>query len=97
MNYTGNNMHQVKDIAEIFLSIKNIDDMTEFLNEILTDNEKKDLALRWELLERLYKGQPQRAIASELGISLCRITRGAKILKSGDSVTEKILRNMKNK
>jgi len=90
-------MYQIRDIAEIILSINNIEDMTEFLNEILTDNEKKDLAIRWELLERLYDGQPQRAIASELGISLCRITRGARILKSGDSVIEKILKKRKKK
>ena len=89
-------MNNIREIAEILIEIDDIDEMTGFLNEILTDNEKKDLMLRWELMQKLYNGKPQRTIASELGISLCRITRGARILKSGNSVTEKILKRKKN-
>lgn len=85
-------MKDIKDIAELMLSINNTDDMVQFLNEILTDNERRDLVIRWELMNRLYDGMPQRAIASDLGISLCRITRGARILKSGESILEKLLK-----
>ena len=52
-----------------------------FLLELLTPGEAHDLALRWELVELLVGGVSQRQIASRLGISLCKITRGAKILK----------------
>ena len=52
-----------------------------FLLELLTPGEAHDLALRWELVELLVAGVSQRQIASRLGISLCKITRGAKILK----------------
>jgi TrpR family transcriptional regulator, trp operon repressor len=62
--------------------------MRHFLEEILTPAERKDLALRWKLMEMLQEGIPQRKIASELGISLCKITRGAKILKDGRSVSK---------
>ncbi|HPS59118.1 MAG TPA: Trp family transcriptional regulator [Spirochaetota bacterium] len=85
-------MKDIRDVADVMLSIKGTDEMTQFLNEILTDNERRDLVIRWELMNRLYDGRPQRAIASDLGISLCRITRGAKILKSGNSVVEKLLK-----
>lgn len=85
-------MKDIRDIADIMLSIKNSDEMAQFLNEILTDNERRDLVIRWELMNKLYEGMPQRAIASDLGISLCRITRGARILKSGNSVVEKLLK-----
>ena len=85
-------MYDISEIAGIMASINNADDMTAFLNEILTDNEKRDLGLRWKLMEQLYEGKTQRAISSDLGISLCRITRGARILRSGDSMVEKILR-----
>lgn len=88
-------MRDIRDIAKILVEIDNVDDMSGFLDEILTDNEKKDLVLRWELMQRLYDGKSQRAIAAELGISLCRITRGARILKSRNSVTEKILESRK--
>lgn len=39
----------------------------------------------------LAEGIPQRQIAEELGVSLCKITRGARILKQTDSVTKKHL------
>ena len=52
-----------------------------FLLELLTPGEVHDLQLRWELVELLVDGVSQRQIASRLGVSLCKITRGAKILK----------------
>ena len=47
-------MKDIKDIAELMLSINNTDEMVQFLNEILTDNERRDLVIRWELMNRLY-------------------------------------------
>lgn len=65
--------------------------MEKFLREIFTPGELHDLALRWELMRRLSQGVPQRQIAGEMGISLCKITRGAKILKAENSITRSIL------
>jgi TrpR family trp operon transcriptional repressor len=69
--------------------------MAQFLQEILTPAELHDLALRWELMNKLSQGDSQRQIASELGISLCKITRGAKILKDGQSISRKFLAEKK--
>ena len=87
-------MTELKEISRILAEISSPDDVEKFLHEILTDNERRDLSLRWGLMKKLYKGVPQRSIASELGISLCRITRGSKILKSADSITAKLLSSM---
>ena len=57
-----------------------------FLLEVMTPGEVHDLGLRWELVELLVEGVSQRQIASRLGISLCKITRGAKILKKKNGV-----------
>jgi TrpR family trp operon transcriptional repressor len=84
-------MSAFKEITQILSDITEPEDIEKFLNEILTENERKDLSLRWDLLRKLHDGIPQRAISSELGISLCKITRGSKILKSGDSIINKIL------
>ena len=65
--------------------------MRRFLEEILTPAERKDLALRWELMRMLMDGISQRQIAEELGVSLCKITRGAKILKQNDSISKQHL------
>ena len=84
-------MSAYKEITQILSEITDPDEIEKFLNEILTDNERKDLSLRWDLMRKLHDGIPQRAISAELGISLCKITRGSKILKSGDSIINKLL------
>ena len=79
------------DICSVLCRISDSDQMQEFLSEILTPSECRDLALRWELMRRLKKGDPQRQIAAQLGISLCKITRGAKILKQDHSISKHYL------
>jgi len=86
-------MSAFKEITQILSEIKNPDDIEKFLNEIMTDNERKDLSLRWDLMRKLHDGIPQRAISAELGISLCKITKRSKILKSEDSIITKILKD----
>ncbi len=78
-------------IAQALCQIQEPEQMQRFLQEVLTPNELHDLALRWELMRRLARGDSQRQIAGEMGISLCKITRGAKILKAENSITRSIL------
>ena len=84
-----------KSLIEAFCSIKDVFVMEQFLGEILTENELKNVMLRWKLMRKLMDNVPQREIASDLGISLCKITRGAKILKSANSVSAKIISGKK--
>ena len=78
----------IKEICTVLCRIDSPDQMRDFLSEILTPAEQRDLTLRWELMRRLKKGMPQRQIARDLGISLCKITRGAKILKQEHSISK---------
>ncbi len=80
-----------EDLIKIFASTTDVNDMQKLLEEMLTPNELKDLRLRWNLMKDLYKGLPQREIAASYGISLCKITRGSKILKQRDSYCKKLL------
>ena len=68
-------------LAEAVAMLERPAQVEQFLRELLTPGELHDLALRWELVELLAAGVPQRQIAARLGVSLCKITRGAKILK----------------
>jgi len=68
-------------IADVLSGIKSPEEMRLFLKEILTPGEVRDITLRWELLELLAGGVSQRKISEELKISLCKITRGSRILK----------------
>ena len=84
-------MENIKEISKL---VKNIDSETEVINffkELLTESEIETLSKRWRILDMLVKGQTQREIAKELKVSLCKVTRGAKILKDKDSVITKYL------
>ena len=84
-------MSSIDDLMEVFCRVRRPEDMRQFFDEIFTSAERHDLALRWELMQLLHRGLPQRDIAGLLGVSLCKITRGAKILKQNDSISRKML------
>ncbi len=85
-----------EDIISVFSSIRDRDEMNRFFHEILTQSEIQNLALRWELMKRLKQGIPQRKIASDLKISLCKITRGSKIVKKQSSIVNQYLAKRNN-
>jgi TrpR family trp operon transcriptional repressor len=62
-----------------------------FMYSLFTEAEADEIAKRWALVKRIAEGETQRAIASELGLSLCKITRGSRELKKEDSPFKKML------
>ena len=84
-------MTELKKLAAVLATLDDADEIQRLLAEILTDSERKDLDLRWRLMEMLEAGQTQRDIAAELHISLCKITRGAKILKKPNSISKSLI------
>jgi len=79
------------ELIKVFAEISDFEEMKAFIGEILTPKEIEDFSLRWKLLQELHEGTTQRDIASKYGISLCKITRGSKILKKDNPITKKIL------
>ncbi len=84
-------MSRTDDIAKVFAKIRDARTMGVFFDEIFTPRERRDIALRWELMKMLRASVPQRAIAAKLGVSLCKITRGAKVLKKHGSISSALL------
>ena len=66
-------------------------DLRQFVLEILTESELADLSKRWRIIKMLNSGYTQREIAKELNVSLCKVTRGAKILKNKNAIVKKYL------
>ncbi len=79
------------ELQKIFADIHDPEVMVSFFNEIFTPKEINDLELRWELMKELHAGHTQRTIAAKHRISLCKITRGSKILKARGSITKMLL------
>ena len=92
MSRKESNISGFEEISSVLCQINDPEQMSQFLEEILTSSERKDLSLRWRLMQMLSEGVTQRKIASELGISLCKITRGAKILKKNNSISKMYLK-----
>ena len=80
-----------KELIDIFTHTNDPQEMEVLFREIFTPNEIGTLTLRWQLLKDLYEGKTQRKIAAEHKISLCKITRGSKILKTRGSYLKKVL------
>ena len=76
----------LEDLAKILNKLDNPKEITQLLEELLTTKEIKRLSLRLELLKKLSHGKTQREIAKSLQVSLCKITRGSKILKNKQSI-----------
>jgi TrpR family trp operon transcriptional repressor len=90
----SNNGEELQALDQIAGILAKIDDgklIREFLICILTKYEIKEIAGRWELVKLLYDGMSQRRIADQLGMSLCKITRGSKELKKRGSAFKMIL------
>ncbi len=88
--------YKINEISKTLAEIKDPDTIEAFLTSILTDKEVSDISSRWELVKKLDEGMPQRAIASELGLSLCKITRGSKELHKNHSAFKKVLEIFKS-
>ena len=72
-----------KELTEVFIKIggdRRL--MAEFLFDILTPAEFETLALRWQLVKRLNKGETHRAVAGELRLGVGTVMRGARELRN---------------
>lgn len=82
------------NLDELSRTLASCDDpvlIRSFLMSLLTPAETADVAARWALVKELEKGTPQREIAKDLGLSLCKITRGSRELKKKDSPFHRML------
>lgn len=85
-------MKKPEELVEIFTKIDDPKVMESFFSEIFTPAERQDFTTRWQSMKLLSQNIPQRKIAEMLSISLCKITRGAKVLKKKNSVSKNILK-----
>ena len=82
------------NLTELASALARTDDpglIGDFLYCILTPAEIADIAARWALVKELKRRTPQREIARDLGISLCKITRGSRELKKPGSAFQRML------
>ncbi|MDR2194819.1 MAG: trp operon repressor [Treponema sp.] len=82
------------NVTELAAALAKTDDaalIELFLRELLTPAETAAVAARWALVKALKEKKTQRAIAKDLGLSLCKITRGSRELKRPNSAFQRML------
>ena len=84
-------MQNIHEISKLVKNLHSEVEIENFFKELLTESEIETLSKRWRILDMLAQGNTQRDISKQLKVSLCKVTRGAKILKDKDSVITKYL------
>lgn len=79
----------ISEITNFILKLRSREELMAFLKEMLSESEIATLSKRWRILSMLAEGRTQRDIVKELNVSLCKVTRGSKILKDKNSVITK--------
>lgn len=82
---------ELSELAERLCEIGDPALMARLLEEILTPAELAAVIARWTICRLLLEGVSQREISRRLGVSLCKITRGARELKNEDSAIRSLL------
>ncbi len=74
-----------KELVEVFSLIHGDKAlMGEFLMDILTPAEFEAMAIRWQVVKRLNKGDTHRSIAGDLGLGISTVTRGSREFRNKD-------------
>lgn len=81
----------LKELSEALSKTDDSEKIFNFLECLLTKNELSEIASRWALTKMLDQGVSQRNIASQLGLSLCKITRGSKELQKDESAFKQMI------
>ena len=82
-----------EDLLKIVLSIKDKEELKSFIDDMFTEKEVEDVVQRYLLMDDLYRGKSQRDIARDRSMSLCKITRGSKMLKKKEGFMRKFFSN----
>lgn len=73
----------LRDVYELFASIRDPKEAEALLRDILTPQELESVAERWQIVQELHKGTAQREIAEKLSLSISKITRGSRMMQYG--------------
>ena len=84
-------MKNIKVLAKIFADLRTGEDIRRLMLELFTQSELNTLSKRWQILNLLNQKRKQRDIAAQLQVSLCKVTRGSKILKKTNTIVKKYL------
>lgn len=72
-----------RELGDLFAAAQGREQIETLIDGLFTPQEIEGAAFRWRLMQRLLRGDTQRVIGKELGISLGKIARGSRLLQYG--------------
>ena len=82
-----------KKLVKVFKEVNTKNsEVNHVLEALLTPSERNDIALRFEILKRLHRGDSQRDIASSLGVGVATVSRGSQQLQKLGGTLDHLLK-----
>lgn len=72
-----------QSLCEAFLSLRTVDEMRQFLDDLCTPAEREAMRDRWCVVPHLLAGEPYREIHEHTAVSITTIGRVARCLDQG--------------
>jgi len=73
----------IDTFAALLQKLESQQQVSNFLEALLTPKELDEIANRMEIIRLLRLGTSQREVAQQLGVGIATVTRGARVLKTG--------------
>lgn len=86
----------VTDLLLTLLEIKSFDEIKSFLEDLLTNEELKEFANRWQVAKMLNEKIPYTQITEDTGVSSTTIARISKCLNRNNSGYTNLLSKLEN-
>ena len=92
-----NNLDQYKkELIEILSKIaKDKQLLADFVRDILTPREFENISVRWQIVQRLAKGEHHVAIAEDLHLGVATVTRGSREMRKKEGGFRRALKLLK--
>lgn len=92
-----NNSDQYKkEIIEVISKIsKDKQLLADFVRDLLTPHEFENVAVRWQIVKRLEKGEFQGSIAEALHLGISTVTRGSREMRKKEGGFKRALKFLK--
>ena len=74
---------QIKELFEVILQLKSVDDCQDFFNDLCTYNELDSMAQRLQAAKLLKNNETYEQIIAKTGISSATLSRVSRCLKHG--------------
>ena len=91
LKYRREYTEELLQIINRIASDKNL--LDEFLQDILSPAEYKEVTLRWQIVKLLHKGVPHQEVAENLRVAIGTVTRGSRALLNNNGGFNKVLRS----